>query len=290
MTTILALALSLLLTACSAAPVTNVQNAPPPANLLPLVSEEPITYEVELVTYQDAAQAEDGTPLASYCFQLPHLYPVRADGTAVETAETMAETQALAAAEAFNQHFGAWAAAAEFEELTEEAREDLAWRRSEGMDWQSGYTLELTCQVYQTDRLVSVSGLYYSYIEGAAHPNSWQMGWNYDLEQGDFLEPELLSGDQPLREAVTAELLRQAEQPQEDGSIPVDQYWEDYEEILANWPTAAVAFDELGMTVIFSPYELAAYGFGPQCFQVGYDYLSPYLDQQGRALLGLEEN
>ena len=145
------------------------------------------------------------------------------------------------------------------------------------MDWPTPYTLELDCTVYQTEHLVSVSGTYYSYT-GGAHPNHWQLGWNYDLQTGQFFDPELLAEGTELQEAVTAELIRQAQLPDESGEIPVEWYWEDYEDIMANWCCYAVTFDEAGMTVVFSAYELAPYAF-----------LEPYLNDSGRLLLGLSE-
>ena len=74
-----------------------------------------------------------------------------------------------------------------------------------------------------------------------------------------------------------------------DGTIPAENYWEDYAEIAANWNTTAVAFDGEDMVVTFSPYELAAFGFGPQAFRISYGYLEPYLSDHGRELLGLSE-
>ena len=34
-------------------------------------------------------------------------------------------------------------------------------------------------------------------------------------------------------------------------------YWEDYQDIAANWSSYAVSFNEEGVTVAFSPYEIA---------------------------------
>ena len=161
-------------------------------------------------------------------------------------------------------------------------------RRSEGMEWQTGYELTLDCMVYQTDRLVSIAGSYYSYIEGAAHPNTWQMGWTFDLEAGAFVEPEELSEGAALGDAVTAEILQLAALPTEDGPAATEQYWEDYEEIVANWTGYAVFFDGTGMNVVFSPYELACYAAGPQAFHIAYEKLEPGLNQRGRTLLGLD--
>lgn len=286
MTALFALMVSLVLAACTAAPLINVRNAPPPA-AEPEWRGEEIVCAIELETWEDSAAAADGTPLAAYSFVLPVMQVLRADGTVVQTAQTPAEEQALASAEVFNGRFGEWAAAREFEGLVQEAQATLDYQREEGLPWARGYELELTCSVYQTENLISVSGTYYS-STGGAHPNTWQLSWNFDWKQGAFFEPEFLAEGTDLGEAVTAEIIRQANEPQADGRVPAEGYWEDYEAIAANWGSYAVSFDEAGMNVTFSPYELAAYAAGPQNFRFSYEWLSPHLSSHGRELLGLE--
>lgn len=293
MSALLALMMSLMLAACSAVPpVTNVQAAAPPVPASEYGKAEAETGAavrcvVETEICSDSAAAEDGTLLASYSFTLPVMRVVRSDGSPVKVGETAEETRALEGAETFNQRFAEWAAAREFEGLVEEARELLEWQRQENLPWFGGYTLELHCEIYQTDNLVSVLGTYYSNT-GGAHPNTWQLGWSFDLRQGTFLEPELLSEGTDLLDAVAEEILRQADAPDGNGQALSGDYWEDYGAIIGNWYSYAVSFDAEGMTVIFSPYELAPYAMGPQCFRLSYDWLAPHLSDYGRALLGLE--
>lgn len=287
MRTLIALLMTLLLTGCGAATMTMVTGSPLAAT--PDPEPEPsgtVRYEVELAQWSDKAQAEDGTTLASYTFQLPVLTAVREDGTPITDARSEAEEQALAAAAVFNEKFGKWAAAEEFPEFVTSAEEDLALRREWDAQWMP-YELTLDCTAYQTDRIISVAGLYYSYT-GGAHPNTWQLGWNFDLEEGGFFGPEMLADGTELQEAVSGEIIRQAQLPLENGSIPAEWYWEDYEAIIANWASYTVSFDEEGMVVIFSPYELAPYAAGPQTFRLSYEWLEPHLSAHGRALLGLE--
>ena len=73
------------------------------------------------------------------------------------------------------------------------------------------YTDDLRCTVYQSDHLISVSGVYYTYT-GGAHPNSILMSWNFDLDSGTFFDPNFLEEDGKLKEAVAEELVRQAEE------------------------------------------------------------------------------
>ena len=287
MTELFVLLLSLVLTACSAGPMTSVQTAPPPTSML-TPAEEAVSYTVERTTGEDASQAQDGSPLVSYHYVLPELRALRADGTRIETARTARERDALAVTEAFNAKFASWAAAKDFEGLTQEAEADLAWRQTNNMEWNNGYVLDLDCSVYQTERMVSVSGVYYSHMDGAAHPNTWLLSWNFDLESGSYFEPDLLAENTELQSAVTEEIIRQANEPLEDGTVPAASYWEDYRDIAANWGTAAVSFDSAGMVVSYSPYELAPYVFGTQTFRFPYDFLKPYLSAHGQELLGLQ--
>lgn len=287
-----ALILILLLCGCAATAVVSVPEPPvqeelPPVEVLP--SQEVISYTVGMSVWTDEALTEDSTQLATYTFVLPELRAVREDGTVIVEPQNDAEEQALSAIAAFNEKFGKWARAEEFHEIVSWAEEQYASMTAEGIEWFAPYALELDCTVYQTDHIISVSGIYYSYT-GGAHPNTWRLGWNYDLETGEFMDLEMLGEGTELNEAVAAEIIRQAQIPLEDGLVRVEMYWEDYEEIVANWSSYAVTFGETGMDVVFSAYELAPYAAGPQKFHLPYDYLKPHLSEQGKLLLGLEEN
>ena len=290
MRTVLALMMTLLLTGCAAASMTMVENDPRPAEeALVEAQEETVRYTVTIGEWSDEAQTEEGIPLAGYVFRLPVLTSVREDGTVIETPRNESEERALAVTAVFNEKFEKWAAAEDFAEMVESAEEDLSWREMEGIEWFGGYELDLSCTAYQTDHLVSVCGTYYANT-GGAHPNTWFLGWNFDLEDGVFFEADVLSDNAELQNAVAAEIIRQAGVPAEDGYAPIEMYWEDHEAIIANWTSYAVTFDEAGMRVVFSPYELAPYAAGPQEFLLSYEWLGPHLGDHGRTLLDLEDN
>ena len=298
---LLILMLLLCLTACSAAPEEKrepeppadppAEAAPPAENKQPLpkTEAEVLRWEVELLLMEDVWEAEDGTPLLTCSVQVPQMAVLREDGTAVtedETDLTALEEWALSVADAFNQRFYDWTVKEHYDKLAETAREDLNWFREEGLDWYGSYACDMTCSVYQTEQLVSISGLYYTYT-GGAHPNTSWLSWNFDLTEGTFIGPELLADGAELQSAVAAEILRQARTPGEGGCAPADEYWEDHEALIADWPNYAVSFDGEGMTVVFSPYELAPYAAGPQEFSLSYDWLRPHLGPHGLELLGL---
>lgn len=278
-----------LLTGCTAAPAARepAESTPPPAAEPAL--EEPCVCTVEMMDWEDSAVDGDGASLATCRVHMPVLTARRADGTAIEAAGTEAEARALAAAETFNAQFAVWTLDEEFQELADLAREERAWRQESGIDWGPAFFTEMTSETYQTDRLVSVAGDYYSYT-GGAHPNTVLMAWNFDLETGAFFVPEQLAGDgEAFSKAVSEEIVRQiGETAAEYDLTAAEMFWENYEEIAAGWSSYAVSFDETGMTVGFSPYELAAYAAGPQVFHLSYDLLAPHLSDYGRAVLGLE--
>ena len=283
---LMALLLTLILTACAQTSMLDVKQAPPPA-VAP--APEPVHFTVETREWTDSALAEDGTLLAEYRFTLPVLSVCREDGTEVTAAENAAEQKALEAAAAFNEKFDKWAAAEEFGEIVEAAAEHLAQCREWEMDWVGPYTLALDCTIYQTEQMVSVSSVYYSFT-GGAHPNTYLLGWNFDLDTGEFFDAKALSDGTALQDQVTEDLTCQARcRASEEDMVPEDIFWEDYESIIADWSSYAVSFDESGMTVAFSPYELAAYAAGAQEFALSYEELSPHLNQRGQQVLGLAE-
>ena len=291
MTKLLALLMALILTACAKISITDVKNDPapePPATPVQ-AAPAPVHFAVKTGVWEDAAAAEDGTPLAEYSFTLPVLSVCREDGTEVVEPETETERKALETAAVFNEKFGKWAAAEEFGEIVEGAAEHLEQCREWELDWVGPYTLDLDCTIYQTEQMVSVSSVYYSFT-GGAHPNTYLLGWSFDLDTGEFFDAKALSDGTALQDHVTEELTRQARcRASEEDMVPEQMFWEDYESIIADWSSYAVSFDESGMTVAFSPYELAAYAAGAQEFTLTYEELAPHLNQQNQQILGLAE-
>lgn len=275
-------------------PAPIISDVPPPSisvEVEPMPSKPPeiICYAVASDTRAESVCTDEGVTLLTSSFSYPRLAAYRGNGSAITESETEAEAAALAAVEEFNTHFLHWGNGGMVNDdifSPETALEDYTWRQQESVDWFIPYTMELSCTTYQTKRMVSVEGLFYSYT-GGAHGNSAHLAWNFDLENGTFFGPELLGGAE-LQSAVTEELKRQSvERAAELDATPEELYWADYETILADWPSSAVSFDADGMTVSYSPYELAPYAFGSQIYKIPYDVLEPYLSLQGMEILGL---
>ena len=124
---------------------------------------------------------------------------------------------------------------------------------------------------------------------GGAHPNQVLLGWNFDLTTGELFSPEALAADgQEISDLVAEEIIRQAEARAAENSMESENFfWENYREVAADWGNYALSFDETGMTVGYSPYEMACYAAGPQVFTLTYEQLLPGLSDHGLEVLGL---
>lgn len=72
------------------------------------------------------------------------------------------------------------------------------------------YTESLTCEVYETEHLVSIAASCDSFT-GGAHPNQVLLSWNFDLTSGEFFAPEALAADgQEISDLVSREISSQA--------------------------------------------------------------------------------
>ena len=113
------------------------------------------------------------------------------------------------------------------------------------------------------------------------------------MQTGRFLHPTALGEDsEKFQAAVTEEIIRQADaRAAEEGfETPTALYWKDYQDIAAQWPDYAVTFSDEGMTVVFSAYGMANYAAGEQTFVLDWDFLEPYLSEDGRLLLNISRD
>lgn len=242
-----------------------------------------ITYEVQLIDYAQQAYAtqEPELLLAQCTYAVPHMIAVAQDGTVVEDAPIVAT---------FNAGFADWDNGGNFAELLSWAQESYTWNQENESDYNVyHYTDELECSVYQAGNYISISGMYYSYT-GGAHPNTWLLSWLFDTNTGAFISPLTLATDsQALLDGITNQLVVESvERAAEYDLLPEELFWPDYQEVLADWPSYAVTFDATGMTIGFSPYELAAYAAGSQVFTISYAELTPYFSAETIALLSGE--
>lgn len=265
-------------------------------------------YQIECKTYRDSVCAEDGTELAVCQFVLPEMHVYNKEGKRLETTDSpknssrsqnrnqkqgqkQEEETALAIAETFNEQFFTWTKELGLEELAELSQTNRTRSGEQNIPWSGAYEIDMTCEVYQTERLVSITAVCSS-DTGGAHPNRVLLAWNFDLTSGKFFTPEILAENGPIfSRMVQVELLQQSQtHAVENGTSPENYFWENYREILSNWSSYAVSFDDTGMTIGFSPYELASYAAGNQIYHLDYEQLKPYLSDYGRLLLDLEKS
>lgn len=283
---ILTLCLAAALAGCGAATLPTPETPEPPA----VTDPEEITYEVTTDSYEQTAEADDGTLLMSVSFRLPHLQAY-ADGVLIETPSTPGQEEALDRVTAFNANFDQW------RESTDTARsiaDAKALYQDHPEAFSPNYFEEFTYTAYRIGSLISISAEYYSYL-GGVHPNTVYFSWNFDLDSGTFLAiPELAADPQAFTLAVADMIEVQAEErfasePEYEGLSISDAYWDNYREVMEKWGSDYAAFfDKDGLTVIFSAYELASYAAGPQEFHIPYAALDSYWSDSGRAVLGLD--
>lgn len=231
-------------------------------------------YDVEIMTHSDSAYNENQELLARYNYNLPCL--------------TTEDVAGQTVADGFNANFVKWEEGNDFAQMIEWAQEQYTFNMEQGYGWEIYYEDSLDTTVYQTQGLVSVSGLYYSFT-GGAHPNTVLLSWLFDMTTGTFISPLSLAKDpQAFADAVAAELIAYIQSNTLEGYPLEELYWDDYQGVLSGWDSYCVYFDEEGMHVGFSPYELAAYAAGSQEFTLTYETILPYLSDTAVALLELE--
>lgn len=177
------------------------------------------------------------------------------------------------------------------EKLASDAQSDYQACQKKGETWQGAYAEELTFSSWQTEHLISIRAVYYSFT-GGPHPNTVLISWNFNLDSGKFMEPTEIAKDSTIfRTAVQNEIIRQMEnRAVKENKKPTDIYWEDYAEIAENWADYAVSFSKDGMTIGFSRYEIASYAAGDQVFTVSYEFLRPYLSTSGRKMVQVSKS
>lgn len=239
-------------------------------------SSEPVyRYEDQLVSKQFTDEAS-GNLYASYSYRVPMMR--------IANAEDLTD-DALATAQRNMESFNAY-----MQEVLDEAvafGEEFAWELEGGefaMNSTTPAADEKGMTVSQTGQIVTVRGDGYFY-GGGAHPYTYTDSYTFDLSVGQFIDPAQI-GDDPeaFRLKAAALLVVRAEGLGEDYTAG---YWDDYAEIISHWNEAAVLFDDAGMTVIFSAYELGPYAMGPVELFLTYDELADAIGEGGLAHLGV---
>ena len=247
-------------------------------------TQQPVaSYSFETKSVEKEYRAEDGTLVAAAHYALPVLTASNAAGNKLET-ETITVRRV-------NSYFADWLSSQEawFSELGASAEGlygQLAGEPNNPWNEEGYYYIdEMTPSFWSNGRLACVELQCYSFT-GGVHGYTTRTAAAFDLSDGRSVAVSDLSRDwSGLQQAVTRELLRQAgELVRENGE---GMLFDDYETTVADWSSRTVLFDDSGMTVVFGVYDIAPYAAGEQTFAVSYDLIAPYLNDYGKALIGL---
>ena len=224
--------------------------------------------------YEQEYKAEDGTTLAQCHYELADLEI---------THDLAANAQMFAAQQTFNAEMERQRSEQIdfFGTVCDAAKEDYAYMSETGLDW-NAYADEMTIgSTYQTDGgLLSIYAAAYCYT-GGAHPTNGFAVWNYDLNEGKFLQYTDFTDDEAaFCAAVADEILMQID---EEGLA--EGLFEDYEASVQELSYAEVYFGEAGMIVCFPEYILGAHAAGLPSFIVPYEKIAGAMNDYGRALL-----
>ena len=152
---------------------------------------------------------------------------------------------------------------------------------------QNTWTNEVNYALAFLGSMVSVRYEHYVYA-GGAHGFTYYTEQMFDADQGKAVELDDLTDDMAaLRKAVEEEILYQI---QENDLIAQYGYWNDYRDYVARWTESGhgVYFSEDGtLNIVFGAYELASYAAGPQEFVIEQDVYKNYMNDYGKALLGI---
>lgn len=269
----------LLLTACAGSALSDPA---PVMELVPAEAEyEQPEYEVIPFTSGNQVQAEDGTVLAHYNYQALRLALHNEDAVSPEDAETAARN-----IDTFNEKMDSVTAG-----LMEQAAELSAHLPEEYEVYGApamAYEDDAETSAVFTGDIISVCLYRYSFT-GGAHPNSYVMGWLFDLRTGQFiLDPSQLAEDPAAFHDSVAEILIEKADSDLPGSCP-GGYWDDYQDIIRGGHSGVTLFDEKGMKVLYAPYELGPYAIGQVELYLSWEELEPLLGESGMARLGMAE-
>ena len=136
----------------------------------------------------------------------------------------------------------------------------------------------------QMGQIISVVTHCYFY-SGGVHPSSFTVTYTFDLSVGQFIDPTQVADDPEAFRVAAADLL--VVHAESLGEEYVSGFWTDYRDIITRWNETSVIFEESGMTVIFSAYELGPYALGPVELKLSYEELIDAIGDGGLYHLGV---
>lgn len=238
--------------------------------------EEP-AYEIVPFTTGNQLRSEDGKLLAVYNYQIVLLTLNNADAVSPADAETAERN-----IEAFNSRMRT--VTDEMAEQGQAMAADAAEVYKEYGFLAAEYEDDAETSAVFCGEILSVCLRRGSYT-GGAHPNSYVSGYLFDLASGQFTDCIQLADNPAAFLSGAAELLLE----KAEDHPAYDSFWQDYADLTARWNEGTVLFDGEGMTVVYSPYEIAPYGMGEVELRLDWEELAPLLGPDCMARLGRAE-
>lgn len=240
-------------------------------------------YRFDAVTTAERIEAEDGTILARYSYQILSMSVSNLEKLSPEVQEAVERS-----VENFNKCMG------DLLDRSLESGRELGNSAQELYEDEASFKAfpfydETSIDSVVTGQIVSVRVDNASYA-GGAHPGSYTSSYLFDLSVGQFIDASQIAEDPLAFQTGVAELL--VEKAEALGEEYTAGYWENYRDIIRTWNEGTVLFSQEGMTVVYSPYELGPYAMGAVELFASYDELAELLGPGGLAHLGVgaEEN
>ena len=255
---------------------TSTNNTAPMEEIIPVPAVPEYTFEYMIRERQFTSEGSEEA-YASYRYRLPTM---RAEN--LEELSSAERENAKRNVSTFNERMEELLnnAIAYGEELAQEIEEYLTEE-----EFPFTATDEIDTLAVQTGNIITVRADCYNY-SGGAHPNFYAVSYTFDLSLGKFVDPTQISDNpEEFRIGAAHLLIAKAEGLGEEYT---KGFWNDYQEIIANWNDAAVFFDEQGMTVLFSAYELGPYAMGPVELFLSYEELADVIGAGGLSHLGVQ--
>ncbi len=248
----------------------------------PEPADEEWDFTVQVERSEQEFRAEDDTVIAAETIERPVLRLVNTGGEVFSGSEPGrgVTAQQLAACEAFNDAasaIGVWDI-----DMEEEGRSIYEMRKETG-DEMPPVGREITiAEINRIGSLLSVLEGDYVYL-GGAHPGYGLYAWNFDLNNGMFVDLMSLT-DRPeeLRETIVREVASQI-----SASEYREGFYDNWYDILLEKEDFEVFFGAENLTVIFQEYDIAPHAVGVPIFEIPYSSISRFLNSYGDDLLAL---
>ncbi len=247
-------------------------------------------YSVEMQTEEQVYYSPtDGRLLAEGEYHYPVVHSKAAASNYTEKSDTLAPSEV--AAKRVNTYFERWLTEqrSNFQEISAMAEKNYNCSAgSSDSSWLNPdyhFIDRVYVSTWSNQHMVCLT-LWRESFTGGVHGISNRQPVTFDVHTGREITINDMTDDYVgLCGAVEEEILRQIQERQ---TREVTGYFKDYKEVIRQWISRSVFFDQEGLLVVFGAYDIAPYAAGEQAFQIPYALVEPYLNDYGRGVLELK--